>query len=96
MVMLAVLPARAQPQDHAPTAQVIQRGGLARQYARIADGERRDERAEVDAPCVRGEPRQRDDHLQRVEVWFVRVGEVIGAEQPRETQFLHRGDQRDY
>ncbi len=91
--VLAFLPASAQTQDHAPAAQVIQGGRLARQQRGMAEGEWRHQRAEVDPLGVVRQIRQRDDQLERVFVGRLSVGEVIGAEEAGEPQRLHIGDE---
>ena len=51
-VMLSILPASPNTQDHAPTAQVIQRGCLAGQQRWMTEGDGRDQRPKVDTLCM--------------------------------------------
>jgi hypothetical protein len=58
------LPADADPEDRAPAGDVVERGELLRDHARVAQRQQDDSGAERDLPRHRAERRERDDDVE--------------------------------
>ncbi len=86
--VLAFLPAGPQAQHQAPAGEVIHRRRHAGRHGRVAEGERRDQRAELDAAGVAGQPGERDPQFQRILIGRLGVGVVVGAVEAGEAQLF--------
>ena len=87
-LVLALVPTGAHADLDAAARDVVDGDGHPREHARVAEGRRRDERAEADALRERGEPRERRPGVVRVGVGPDDRRVVVGAEEPLEAVLL--------
>ena len=87
-LVLALVPARAHPDLDAAARDVVDRDGHPREHARVAEGRRRDHRAEADPLRERREPGERRPRVVGVGVRPDDRRVVVGAEEALEPVLL--------